>query len=129
MSTPSNIKIGAELVALSNAGEGLEAVTRFYDEKIVSIEGQGSDEMPARMEGLDAIHGKNAWWYDNHEVHSAVATGPYCGHRDDQFVVRFNMDVTFKPTGVRSQMEEVGLYTIRGGKIVQEEFLYLTEPG
>lgn len=129
MSTPSNIKIGAELVALSNAGEGLEAVTRFYDEKIVSIEGQGSDEMPARMEGLDAIHGKNAWWYDNHEVHSAVATGPYCGHRDDQFVVRFDMDVTFKPTGVRSQMEEVGLYTIRGGKIVQEEFLYLTEPG
>lgn len=129
MSTPSNIKIGAELVALSNAGEGLEAVTRFYDEKIVSIEGQGSDEMPARMEGLDAIHGKNTWWYDNHEVHSAVATGPYCGHRDDQFVVRFNMDVTFKPTGVRSQMEEVGLYTIRGGKIVQEEFLYLTEPG
>jgi hypothetical protein len=128
MSTPSNVKIGAELVALSNAGEGLEAVTRFYDEKIVSIEGQGSDEMPARMEGLDAIHGKNAWWYDNHEVHSAVATGPYCGHREDQFVVRFNMDVTFKPTGVRSQMEEVGLYTIRGGKIVQEEFLYLSEP-
>jgi hypothetical protein len=128
MSTPSNVKIGAELVALSNAGEGLEAVTRFYDEKIVSIEGQGSDEMPARMEGLDAIHGKNAWWYDNHEVHSAVATGPYCGHREDQFVVRFNMDVTFKPTGVRSQMEEVGLYTIRGGKVVQEEFLYLSEP-
>jgi hypothetical protein len=126
--TPENVQIGAELVALSNAGEGLEAVKRFYDEKIVSIEGQGSDEMPARMEGIEAIHGKNVWWYDNHEVHAIVATGPYCGHREDQFVVRFNLDVTFKPTGERSQMEEVALYTIRGHKIVQEEFLCLTQP-
>lgn len=126
--TPENVRIGAELVALSNAGEGLEAVERLYDEKIVSIEGQGTEEMPARMEGIEAVRGKSAWWYDNHDVHAAIATGPYCGHREDQFVVRFNMDVTFKPTGARSQMEEVGLYTIRGGKIVQEEFLYLTQP-
>jgi hypothetical protein len=128
MSTPSNVKIGAELVALCNAGESDEAVERFYDEKIVSIEGQGSDEMPARMEGIEAIHGKNAWWYENHEVHQSVATGPYCGDRDDQFVVRFNLDITFKPTGERTRMEEVGIYTIRGDKIVQEEFLYLTAP-
>jgi hypothetical protein len=122
---PSNLEIGKQIVALSNADKGLEAVDRFYDEKIVSIEGQGSDEMPARMEGIAAIRGKSVWWYDNHEVHSSVASGPYCGHRDDQFVVRFNMDVTFKPSGERTQMEEVGLYTIRDGKIVQEEFLYL----
>ena len=126
MSTPSNVEIGTKLVALCNAGKGEEAVEQLYDEKIVSIEGQGSDEMPARMEGIDAIRGKGVWWSENHEVHSSTAAGPYAGHRDDQFVVRFNMDVTFKPSSERSQMEEVGIYTVREGKIVQEEFLYLT---
>jgi hypothetical protein len=126
MSTPSHLDIGRRVVAFTNAGQGMAAIDALYDEKIVSIEGQGSDEMPARMEGIEAIRGKSAWWYDNHEIHAIRATGPYCGFRDDQFVVRFEMDVTFEPTGERQQMEEVGLYTVRDGRIVQEEFLYLT---
>ena len=125
MSNPSHIEIGQQIVALSNEGKGLEAIDQLYDEKIVSIEGQGSDELPQRMEGVAAVRGKSEWWYDNHEVHSSVATGPYAGHRDDQVVVRFNLDVTFKPSGERTQMEEVGLYTVQNGKVVQEEFLYL----
>lgn len=98
---------------------------RLYDETIVIIEGQGTDEMPARMEGIQAICGKAEWWFANNEVHSIKATGPFCGHRDDQFVVEFELDTTPKSTGERSQMREVGLYTIAHGKIVQEEFLYV----
>ncbi len=124
-STPSTAEIGQQLVALCNAGKDLEAVERFYDEKIVSIEAQGSEEMPARQEGIQAIRGKHAWWNDNHEIHGSKATGPFCGHRDDQFAVEFEMDVTHKPSGQRHQMREVALYTTAGGKIVQEEFLYL----
>jgi hypothetical protein len=119
--------VGRRLVALCNADKGLEAVDTLYDEKIVSIEAQGSEAMPARMEGIEAIRGKNAWWYDNHEVHSSEAKGPFCGHRDDQFAVEFSIDVTHKPTGERHRMVEVALYTVGGGKVVQEEFLYLAE--
>jgi hypothetical protein len=122
----SVIEIGSELVRLCNEGKDHEAVDRFYDEKIVSIEGQGSDEMPARIEGLEAVRGKSAWWYDNHEVHSTAAEGPFVGHRDDRFAVVFDVDTTFKPSGERSQMREVALYTVADGKIVQEEFLYRT---
>lgn len=121
----SATEIGKELVELCNAGKGTEAVERLYSEKIVSIEGQGSAEMPARMEGIDAIRKKNEWWYANHDVHAASATGPFCGRRDDQFAVKFDIDVTFKPSGQRMQMSEVALYTLRDGKVVQEEFLYL----
>ena len=117
-------EIGTKLVALCNAGKDHEAVDQLYDEKIVSIEGQGSDEMPARMEGIDAIRGKHSWWYDNNDVHDTRAEGPYCGHRDDQFVVRHCMDITPKASGERMQMDEVALYTVANGKIVQEEFLY-----
>lgn len=51
--------------------------------------------------------------------------GPFCGHREDQFVVHFVMDVTPKAAGERTQLNEVALYTVANGKIVQEEFLYL----
>jgi hypothetical protein len=123
MSSPSAAEIGRKLVELSNAGKGLDAVDTLYDEKIVSIEAQGTEEMPARMEGIQAIRGKNSWWYENHDVHETAASGPFCGHREDQFAVLFALDATFKPTGQRQQMTEVALYTVAGGKVVQEEFL------
>ena len=122
----SNVEIGKKLVELCNAGKAEEAMESLYSEKIVSIEGQGTDEMPARLEGIEAIRGKANWWYENHEIHSSTAEGPYCGHRDDQFVVKFEMDVTNKPSGQRIQLVEVGLFTVENDKVVQEEFLYLT---
>ncbi len=122
----SALEIGKQLVELCNAGRSEEAVERLYDEKIVSIEGQGSEEMPARMEGIDAVRRKGEWWFANHDVHEIKARGPFVGHRDDQFAVEFSLDVTNKPSGQRMQMTEVGLYTVKGGKVVQEEFLYLT---
>ncbi len=120
------MEIGQKMVAAVNKGRDAEHafVLEYYDEKIVSIEGQGDENMPQQMAGLDAVKGKHTWWYDNNEVHGSVATGPYCGHRDDQFVVRHNMDTT-PQGGDRGQMEEVGIYTVAGGKIVQEEYLYL----
>lgn len=120
----SAVEIGKQLVALCQAGKDSEAVDTLYDEKIVSIEGQGSEEMPARMEGIEAIRGKHQWWYENHDIHDTKASGPFVGHRDDQFAVLFEMDVTFKPTGQRTQMREVALFTVKNGKVVQEEFLY-----
>ncbi len=49
-------------------------------------------------------------------------TGPW--PHGDRFVVGFQYDVTNRPSGKRMKMNEVGLYTIRGGKIVREEFFY-----
>ncbi len=117
--------IGQQLVSLCKAGKGMEAIDTLYADDVVSIEAQDMGEMPARMEGLEAIRGKNQWWYENHEVHSMGVSGPFCGHRTDQFAVEFELDVTSKQTGERSQMREVALYTTKDGKISQEEFLYL----
>jgi len=120
----SAIEVGTKLVTLCNAGKSMEAVDTLYSEKIVSIEAQAGDALPQRMEGIDAVRGKSEWWYDNNEVHSMTATGPFCGHRDDQFVVKFDLDATPKG-GERMQMQELGIYTTDGDKIVQEEFLFL----
>jgi hypothetical protein len=122
-------EIGRKLIALSNAGRGLDAIDTLYAEKIVSLEPQGSDALPQRMEGLDAVRGKNRWFYDHHEIHASQASGPFQGPRDDQFAVHFALDATFEPTGQRMQLCEVGLYTVAGGKVVQEEFLGEVAPG
>ena len=120
--TMSTNEIGAKLIELCEKGESLKAIDSLYDEKIVSVEAQGSDEVPARMEGIEAIQGKSAWWLDNHDVHSTKAAGPYCGQDENRFAVFFEMDVTFKPTGERQTLKEVGLYTVSNNKIVHEEF-------
>lgn len=122
----SVLELGQKMVEMVNQGPAGEAdfVSQYYADDVISIEGQGSDEMPARIEGLDAIRAKHAWWYDNNDVHSTVLQGPYIGHRDDQFVVHFTMEMTPKG-GERTQMVEVGLYTVKNNKIAQEEYLYL----
>ena len=91
----TTVDIGKKLVELCKAGKNVEAIEKLYSPKIVSIEaGGGSKEMPARMEGIDAIKGKNEWWVKNHEVHSAEAKGPF--PNGDRFAVYFKYDVTPK---------------------------------
>ena len=119
------LEIGQALVEMVSQGRDSEQafVAQYYAHDIVSIEGAGSDEMPARLEGIEAIRGKHDWWYNNNEVHGTTVEGPYVGNREDQFVIKFTMDMT--PTdGERTQMEEVAIFTIRDDKIVHEEYLY-----
>ena len=117
--------IGHKLVELCNQGKGMDAINAFYSDDIVSVEVMGSPEMPREMKGIDAIRGKNQWWYENHEVHSSTCTGPF--PHGNQFIVNFAIDVTPKVgpmAGQRFQMQEAGLYTVEGGKIVKEQFFY-----
>ncbi len=121
------MEVGQKLVEMVSKGRDGEAefVAGYYAADVVSIEGgDGSEEMPSRLEGIDAIKGKHQWWYDNNEVHGTTAIDPYIGHREDQFVIRFHMDIT-PNEGERMQMEEVALFTVKDDKIIQEEYLYL----
>ena len=120
----SAIEVGTRLVELVNQDKNEDFVNELYSDDIVSIEAQGTDEMPARLEGIEAIRGKHQWWYENNEVHSSVATGPFVGGHENRFAVLFDLDTTPKG-GERMQMREVALYTVENGKIVEEEFWYL----
>lgn len=127
-STPtSTATIGQELVDLCRQGRNGEAVDRFYSRDIVSVEPSGSPEMPAETKGIDSVHTKHTWWNDNMEVHSADVRGPFVG--DGEFAVYFNYDTTFKPSGQRSSMREMALYTVNDGRIVREEFFYKPSGG
>lgn len=118
--------VADELVALCRAGHNMDAINTLYSPDIVSVESMGNEQMPREMKGIDAIRQKNKWWGENNEVHSSVVDGPFIG--EDKFAVYYNYDVTFKPTGQRTPMEEMALYTVKDGKVVREQFFYRTSP-
>ncbi len=118
-------EVGEKLVGYCREGRNVDAINELYADDIVSIEAMEPPEGGARrMEGKEAILGKNRWWAENHEVHSGEASGPF-PHGDDQFAAIFRYDVTNKPSGQRFMMEEVAVYTLRDGKVAQEEFFYM----
>jgi hypothetical protein len=101
-----------------------EAVNTLYDKDIVSVEVQASDGGSPETRGIDAVRGKVDWWIDAMEVHSFKANGPFVAH--DRFVVQYDADVTDKKSKKRFELSEVGVYTVKNGKIVREEFLPFT---
>ncbi len=119
------LAVGKKLVELCKDGKFTECMEALYSPDIVSIEAGSGPNMPARMEGIEAIKGKGAWWEANHEVHKTEVAGPF--PHGDRFIVRFTMDVTAKAgpmAGKRFTMDEAALYTVKDGKIAQEEFFY-----
>lgn len=118
----NTMEIANKLVALCREGKNDEALNTLYADNVVSVEAAAAPGMERESKGLAAVKGKGEWWVSNHEIHSGNITGPW--PHDDRFVVGFQYDVTFKPTGQRVKMDEVGLYFVKDGKIVREEFFY-----
>lgn len=98
-----------------------EAVNALYDKDIVSVEARTQDGSSPETRGIDGVRGKVDWWIENMQVHSFKASGPFVAH--DRFVIQYDADVTDKNSKKRFQVSEVGVYIVKNGKIVREEFL------
>lgn len=112
--------IATDFVALLKQGKHGEAASAYNAEDIASYE-----NMPGPMaacHGRDAVKQKGEWWAANHEVHEFTTEGPYLN--GEQFAVQFSFDVTVKESGERRKMHEIGLYTVKDGKIAEERFFY-----
>jgi hypothetical protein len=110
--------VAVGLVGLCRTGDFESPINQYYSEDIVSVEPHG--ESP-ESRGIAAVRAKGEWWVQNFEVHGVEVEGPYVN--GDHFAVRFKLDTTNKKTGERSIMDEIGLYTVKGDKIVHEQFL------
>ena len=120
--TDQTTEVANKYVSLCRAGKNEEALKSLFADDAVSVEAMAMPEMPQEARGIAAIKAKGEWWSNNHEIHSASVWGPW--PNGDRFIVGFRFDVTNKPSGKRMQMEEAALFTLRGGKIVREEFFY-----
>ena len=112
--------ISADFIALYNAHDAGAIREKYWADAIVSIEPMEGPMQ--RAEGKAALIAKADWWYGAHEIHSDTASGTYVN--GDQFAVRFVMDVTMKESGQRHMMDEIGLFTLKDGRIVEERYFY-----
>lgn len=114
--------VADDLVRLCRNGQHHEASAKYHSDDIVSIEPMGPPGMDREARGKAAVEAKGKWWADNHEVTNSLVEGPYV--HGDQFAVRFTMDVKEKASGQTHHMTEIGLYTVKGDKVVEERFFY-----
>ena len=114
-------EVALKLVELCRKGQYMQAVDSLYGKDIVSVEPRAMENMPAKMRGIDQVRGKTHWFLNNHEIHSSKVTGPFVA--GDTFVVQFDIDVTDKASQKRMEISEVGIYTVKDGKVAREEFL------
>jgi len=118
-------EVATKLVEFCRNGEWMKAIDELYGKDIVSVEPRAMENMPAEMRGIDQVRGKTEWWEKNMEVHNAKVSGPFVAR--DNFVVQFDVDVTDKASKKRMQMSEVGIYTVKDGKVSREAFLPLAQ--
>jgi hypothetical protein len=118
-------EVATKLAEYCRNGEWMKAVDELYAKDIVSIEPHAMENMPAEMRGIDQVRSKTDWWEKNFEVHSTKVGGPFVAR--DMFVVQFDVDATEKTSKKRIQMSEVGIYTVKDGKVTREEFLPLAQ--
>lgn len=115
-------EIAADYAALCKAGKSDEAGEKYWADDVISVEAGGPPGSDLVTRGIEAVRAKGVWWYENHDMHGFTAEGPYVN--GDQFALRYSIDVTFKPTGARMQMVEIALYSVAGGKVIEERFFY-----
>ena len=118
----STADIANGLVALCREDKYMEAIDKYYSDGIVSVESASPQGTSPEMKGIDAIRGKTKHFMETTEVHGQEVNGPYIG--ENQFAVQFKIDMTQKASGKRVNLDEMGLYTVEGGKIVHEHFFY-----
>jgi hypothetical protein len=123
----STQEVAEKVMELVRQQAWYKALDTLYDKDIVSVEASASEGESAEKRGIDQVRGKIDWWLNAMEVHSFTAKGPFVAH--DRFVVQYDADVTEKNSKKRFQLSEVGVYTVKNGKIVREEFLPFTGKG
>jgi SnoaL-like domain len=109
-------EVAKKVVELVRKQAWYDALDTLYDQDIVSVEAAAPESR-----GKEAVRGKIDWWVNAMEVHSFKASEPFVAH--DRFVVQYDADVTEKESKQRRQISEVGVYIVKNGKIVREEFL------
>jgi hypothetical protein len=114
-------EVAKKVVELVRKQAWYEALDALYDDNVVSVEAYAGGGGSPETRGKEGVRGKIDWWVNAMEVHSFKASEPFVGH--DRFVVQYDADVTDKESQQRRQMTEVGVYSVKEGKIVREEFL------
>lgn len=109
-------QIAYRLVALCREDKNLDCIRDLYAENATSTESN------TVKSGRDAILQKNINWFNSVEtLHSTVISEPIV--TGNFFALTMDIDATYKQHG-RFIMREIGIYEVRDGQIISDQFFY-----
>jgi hypothetical protein len=114
-------EVADKLVAFMRQGEMLGAQEQLYADDIVCIEPEGA-MAPHYTKGKPAVAEKGKQFAAMiEERHGGSVSDPVVGGRF--FSIAMSLDATLKGMG-RQVLNEICVYEVKDGKIVQEQFFY-----
>ncbi len=115
-------EVANKYVEMCNAGKMDEVQAALYADNAVSIEMEGAQGFPQKVEGMEAIKVKGEHWQGMVEAfHGVKVEGPVVA--GDHFSCALKMDITYKGQE-RKNDEEIAMFKVKDGKIVSEQFFY-----
>ena len=103
-------------------GQWDKAMDELYGDNILSLEMEGAQGFPPRLEGIAAVRQKSEQFNSMvEEFHGMEIEGPIVA--GNHFTATMKMDITMKGQG-RSVNEEVAVFRVENDKIVAEQFFY-----
>ncbi len=113
-------QVAQQYIEFCKKGETTECLNTLYSPTAVSYEPKGA---PTEMvNGIEGIRNKQENWRNSvEEVHNMEISEPLVA--GNHFSCTMQMDVTYKGQP-RSQFEEVCVFEVENGKIVNERFFY-----
>lgn len=116
----STQEVANKWAEMCNQGQFLECVDVLYAENIISREMIGTPDDV--VSGKQNIIEKSQKWLDSvQEFHGGNVSEPVIAQ--NHFTSIMNFDVTFKESG-RQKMEEVCVFEVKDGEIINEQFFY-----
>ncbi len=113
-------EIANRLIELCRNQEFDKAQTELFSDDAVSIEPNATPAFEKETKGLQAIKEKGKKWSSMvEETHSFKVSEPLIA--PNSFCCTMKFDVTMKERG-RMDMTEIGVFKIKDGKIISEEF-------
>lgn len=113
-------EVANRLVELCRQEKNVDAINELYSDNVLSREPKGT--CLEVSESKVAVLDKTNKWFDSIEtIHSYVISGPLVS--GDFFTIAMDIDATYKEHG-RRVMNEIGVYHVRDGMIVDESFHY-----
>ncbi|MEM7375484.1 MAG: nuclear transport factor 2 family protein [Bacteroidota bacterium] len=103
-------------------GQWDKAQEELYAPNCVSLEMEGAQGLPQKVEGIEAIKSKGQQWNQMVEdFHGVEIEGPVVA--GNHFTASMKMDITMKGQARRVD-EELAVFRVENGKIVSEQFFY-----
>jgi ketosteroid isomerase-like protein len=112
-------ELAEDFAELCAEGRSKEAAEKYWADDIATYEAAPGDY--SETHGREEALAKARWWFENHEVHEMEVEGPWVN--GSQFMLYWEIEVTPRG-GERMEMEELVLYKVKDGRIIEERYFY-----